>query len=125
VQAFTLSYRVTILPVPIGRLLLQYAAIWWSASGLGESMVIDDVKQIIGSALQLGSRVEELDAAARLLGAIPELDSIAVVSVITALEEHFGIAVEDDDIDASTFETLGSLAAFVEQKLRRQVAAGE
>lgn len=52
-----------------------------------------------------------------LLGAIPEFDSMAVVSIITALEERFGIAVEDDEIDASVFETVGSLVAFVEQKL--------
>ena len=38
---------------------------------------------------------------------------MAVVSLIGALEEHFGIAIDDDDISASTFETLGSLAAFV------------
>jgi acyl carrier protein len=51
-----------------------------------------------------------------LLGSLPELDSMAVVSLIGALEDHFGIAVDDDDISASTFATLGSLAAFVEQK---------
>jgi acyl carrier protein len=48
-----------------------------------------------------------------LLGSLPELDSMAVVSVMGALEEHFDIAISDDDISASTFETLGSLAAFV------------
>jgi acyl carrier protein len=42
---------------------------------------------------------------------------MAVVSLITALEEHFGIAVADDEIEASTFATLGSLAEFVQQKL--------
>jgi acyl carrier protein len=42
---------------------------------------------------------------------------MAVVNVITALEDHFGISVDDDEISAKTFETLGSLAQFVEQKL--------
>lgn len=88
-------------------------------------MVFDDVKTIVGSTLQIGSRVEGMHAAARLLGAVPELDSIAVVNVITALEEHFGITVEDDEISASTFETLGSLAQFVEQKLQQQIPARE
>jgi acyl carrier protein len=44
---------------------------------------------------------------------MPELDSMAVVSLIGALEEHFGIAVDDDDISASTFESVGTLCAFV------------
>ena len=82
-------------------------------------MLLDDVKTVVGSALQMGSRVQQMDAAAPLLGAVPELDSIAVVNLITALEEHFGITVADDEIGASTFETLGSLAQFIERKLPR------
>ena len=58
-----------------------------------------------------------MNASTPLLGAIPELDSMAVVNVITALEESFGFSVADDEISASTFATLGSLSAFVEQKL--------
>ena len=44
---------------------------------------------------------------------------MAVVNLIAALEDHFGIRVEDDEISASTFATLGSLAAFVQEKLPR------
>ena len=82
-------------------------------------MLLDDVKMIVGSSLQIGSRVQQMDTATPLLGAVPELDSIAVVNLITALEEHFGITVADDEIGASTFETLGSLARFIEHKLSR------
>ena len=67
-------------------------------------MLLDDVKKVVGSALQIGSRVQQMDIAAPLLGAVPELDSIAVVNLITALEENFGITVADDEISASTFE---------------------
>jgi len=52
-----------------------------------------------------------------LLGAIPEFDSMAVVSILTILEERFGFFVDDDEIDAEIFETVGSLVAFVEQKI--------
>ena len=82
-------------------------------------MVLDDVKVVVGSTLQIAGRMQQMDAAAPLLGAVPELDSMAVVSLITALEEHFDITVADDEIGASTFETLGSLARFIEQKLSR------
>jgi acyl carrier protein len=80
-------------------------------------VIIDDVRMLVGHALQLGARAQELDASTALLGAIPELDSMAVTNVIAALEEHFGISVADDDIGASTFATHGSLSEFVEQKL--------
>ena len=80
-------------------------------------MLLDEVKTVVGSALQLGDRVRNMSESSALLGAVPELDSIAVVNVITALEEHFDITVADDEIGAAAFETLGSLARFVESKL--------
>ena len=82
-------------------------------------MLLDEVKTVIGSALKLGDRMGKMNESSALLGAIPELDSMAVVSVITALEERFDITVADDEIGAAAFETLGSLTRFVEGKLAR------
>jgi acyl carrier protein len=78
---------------------------------------IGEVRDVLVQVLSLGDRKNALNANSALLGSIPELDSMAVVSLITALEENFGITVDDDEISASTFETLGSLARFVEEKL--------
>jgi acyl carrier protein len=79
-------------------------------------MYLEEVKTILIDVLNLGDAGRRLDADSPLLGSLPELDSMAVVSLIGALEEHFGIAIDDDDISASTFETLGSLAGFVARK---------
>lgn len=49
-----------------------------------------------------------------LLGTIPELDSMAVVGILTAIEEEFGVTVEDDAISADVFGTFGTLVDFVE-----------
>ena len=78
---------------------------------------IDVVKQVLGETLQLGERVDNFTETTPLLGSIPELDSMAVVTVITSLEERFDIFVEDDEISADAFETVGSLTAFVDRKL--------
>jgi acyl carrier protein len=79
-------------------------------------MYLDNVKTILADVLNLGEAANALTADSFLLGSIPELDSMAVINLITALEEQFGIVVEDDEISATTFATLGSLSAFVEQK---------
>ena len=79
-------------------------------------MYIDDVKRILADVLSLGDTTG-LTEQSPLLGSIPELDSMAVVNLIGALEEHFGFVIDDDEISATTFETLGSLTAFVEQKM--------
>jgi len=79
-------------------------------------MYLNDVRDILTDVLNLGEAGQALGADSALLGSLPELDSMAVVTLIGALEERFGIAIDDDDVSASTFATLGSLAAFVEQK---------
>ena len=78
---------------------------------------LQEVTNILADVLSLGDRKNSLKADSVLLGNIPELDSMAVVNVITALEDHFGITVDDDEISAQTFETVGTLTDFVEQKL--------
>ena len=75
------------------------------------------VLRLLDEVLSLDGRSASFGKSTPLLGAIPELDSMAVVSLITALEEAFGIAVDDDDIDGATFATVGSLIDFVEAKV--------
>ena len=77
---------------------------------------LEEVKTLLIDVLNLGPAGASLNADSPLLGSLPELDSMAVVTLIGALDEHFGIAIDDDDISASTFATLGSLAAFVEER---------
>ncbi|MGV6827487.1 MAG: phosphopantetheine-binding protein [bacterium] len=79
---------------------------------------ISEIRTLIATVLALGERTSDLDADTPLLGNIPELDSMAVAAVITALEEQYGFVVEDDDIDAETFENLGSLRDFVQAKVQ-------
>ena len=79
--------------------------------------MVNEIRAILGESLQLGARADSLQADSPLLGNIPELDSMAVVNVITALEEQYGLVFDDDEISAEIFETLGELASFVEQKI--------
>ncbi len=76
-----------------------------------------EVLRILDEVLSLGGRAKAFGADTPLLGAIPELDSMAVVTLITTLEERFGIAVDDDDISGDTFATVASLTSFVADKL--------
>lgn len=79
--------------------------------------VTNQIKEILSSILQLNDNEVNFTADTPLLGAIPEFDSMAVVSIITAFEDRFGFTIDDDEIDATVFETIGSLVRFVEGKL--------
>lgn len=59
---------------------------------------------------------EQLDDDTLLLGAIPEIDSMAVIAVLTGIEEAFGFTIADDEVSADMFETFGSLRRFVESR---------
>jgi acyl carrier protein len=76
---------------------------------------LDTVKLILGDSLKV--RMSHLHPESQLLGSLPELDSMAVISVIAALGDHFGIAVNDSDIRAHRFATVGSLTEFVQEML--------
>lgn len=80
---------------------------------------VDGVRNLLRSTLQLGERADHLTADSALLGAIAELDSMAVVTVITMMEDQYGIQVGDDEISADTFATIGTLARFLADKLEQ------
>jgi acyl carrier protein len=79
--------------------------------------VQQEVLRVLDEVLSLAGRSRGFTRDTPLLGAIPELDSMAVVTLITTLEEQLGITVDDDDIDGDTFASVGSLVDFASAKL--------
>jgi len=79
--------------------------------------VENEVIEILRSTLNLPRGRVALSADTALLGSIAELDSMAVVSILTAMEERFGFAIDDDEVEGRTFESVGSLSRFVQDKL--------
>jgi acyl carrier protein len=75
--------------------------------------VLSHVIQVLDEVLALGGRGLQFNRQTPLLGAVPELDSMAVVALITTLEERLGIELPDDEIDASAFASVGALTDFV------------
>lgn len=80
--------------------------------------VEQDIVSILDEVLSLDGRGASFQPQTPLLGAVPELDSMAVLSLITTLEERFGFAIHDDEMDGAIFATLGSLTDFVSAKLQ-------
>lgn len=79
---------------------------------------LQDVQDVVVETLGLTGESADLSADTALLGGLSEFDSLAVMELIAALESRFGIVVEDEDVTADVFATVGSLADFVGVKLR-------
>jgi acyl carrier protein len=83
---------------------------------IGNATTVDEVKTVLVETLGIQDRAASLDETTPLFGAMPELDSLAVLELVTALEDRFDITVDDEEFSGEIFETVGSLATFVESK---------
>lgn len=77
---------------------------------------MNDLCEILREILQIDDKNRKLDSETALLGCIPEFDSMAVVSVITAIEDNYGLMIDDDEVTAELFETIGTLHDFIQRK---------
>lgn len=84
----------------------------------GSGMIsLTELKAIVAGVLQIGERMDSLEAESPLLGGVPEFDSMAVVSILTVIEEEFDLEIQDDEVSAEVFETLNALLEFLNKKL--------
>jgi acyl carrier protein len=80
---------------------------------------LESVKLIIVKTLGIEDRASTLNVSTPLLGSVPELDSFAVVELAQSLESQFGFAIDDSDFSGEIFETVGTLAEFVEKRRKQ------
>ncbi len=76
--------------------------------------VAEEIRDVLAQTLQLGDRANDLTESTLLLGNLPELDSMMIATLLAAIEEKFDISIEDDEISAETFKSVGSLRMYVE-----------
>ncbi len=74
-------------------------------------------RDVLRANLQLGDKADSLERGTPLMGSFPEFNSLTVVGIVTAIEEQTGCSVSDTEITAELFETVGTLADFIESKL--------
>jgi acyl carrier protein len=90
---------------------------WLFAEGSFQMNTEQQVLSLLDELLGLGGRAAAFTRETALLGALPELDSMAVVALLGGLEERFGLVVDDDDIEGATFATVGTLVDFINARI--------
>ena len=78
---------------------------------------LDGLVSLLRETLQIGAKADTLTEQSRLFGALPEFDSVAIISVVMAIEQEYGIEIPDRELSADVFETLGSLRQFISRKI--------
>lgn len=86
-------------------------------TGPSRSAIDATLRAILSDVLALDAeRVEGFNGDTGLFGHLPELDSMAVATLLTEMEDRLHIIIEDDDVDGEMLETYGGLLAFAEAK---------
>tara|TARA_Y100000588_G_scaffold146595_1_gene160428 strand:+ start:759 stop:1070 length:312 start_codon:yes stop_codon:yes gene_type:complete len=75
------------------------------------------VKRIIVQALQLDIAPDAIDEDELLFGAGLGAESVAALEVVFALEEEFGIEVDDEELQIELFDSVRAITAYVALKL--------
>ena len=86
-------------------------------TGPSRSAIDEKLRAILVDVLSLEKeRVDEFDSDTGLFGHLPELDSMAVATLFTEMEDRLEIVIEDEDVDGEMLETYGGLLTFTEAK---------
>jgi acyl carrier protein len=85
-------------------------------NAMADAATLAEVKEVLVTTLGLDDRADGLQPSTELLGGLPEFDSMAVVEVIVAIEQRFGLQIDETDLTSDIFETVGSLADFVDSQ---------
>ena len=73
---------------------------------------------VVVKTLGIKDRAHPLEASTELFGSLPELDSMTVITLSVNLEREFDFEINDEDFTGEVFDTIGSLAEYVEQNKR-------
>lgn len=88
---------------------------------MGREEIERRITASIGAALAIGPR--EIRAPAFVLTGSRFFSSFALLELILRLEEAFGIEIPDHDLDGDRFDSLRSIADYVEHRLGRTGSA--
>lgn len=81
------------------------------------SVDINDIVQIIINVTGKSDAVCTFTADTQLFGAMPEIDSMAIINIVLSLEKQYGFHIDDEEVEQAVFESVGSLSLFVATKL--------
>lgn len=71
--------------------------------------------QIIDRDLNLQGKALAFTEKTPLRGALPQLDSMAIVTLVASLEEAFSFEFPEEKLDGAVFDSVGSLVSVVRE----------
>jgi acyl carrier protein len=87
------------------------------AASRDPAAIVEEIRRYLLETFLKGGGENSITAATRLLGG-DLLDSIGMLELTVHLEETYGVAIAAEEVTPENFGTLGSLARFVDRRVR-------
>ena len=85
--------------------------------GADRPAILARVCTLLTERLGLDAHDGPRDETTGLLGQGIGLDSVEVLQLVSAIEEAWGLTIEDDDLQREHFATLGTVVTFIQERL--------
>ncbi len=83
----------------------------------GRAEILARLRALLAERLGLALAGDGLDEATGLLGQGIGLDSVEVLQLVSAIEEAYGLTIDDEELRREHFATLGTVVTFVAERL--------
>lgn len=88
-----------------------------NGDGMSREAIVQHLVVLLKRNFEILASVDSMEESTGLLGQGIGLDSIEVLNLVGAIEEEFAITVDDSELETSNFETIGSLATWIQESL--------
>ncbi|HJP32835.1 MAG TPA: phosphopantetheine-binding protein [Candidatus Latescibacteria bacterium] len=78
-----------------------------------EERVIERVRELVVTSLQLPVEAAQIDVDEPLFGGDATVDSMGSLEIVAAIEREYGFQVPDDDLRVELFDSVRTLSAYV------------
>ena len=76
------------------------------------------LKDLLYKKLDIDAKAEELNETTPLMEYGLGVDSVSTMEFIVALENEFGIEIDEAEVNPAIFSTINSVAAYISRKIR-------
>jgi len=77
---------------------------------------VDRLVSLLRRTVEVVTIPEEVDRSTGLLGEGIGLDSVEILKLVCTIEEEFGLTIDEAEVTAAHFKTVGSLSAFIHER---------
>lgn len=84
---------------------------------MSNTSISSSLEQVLRKALGQKALPPTIDDDTPLLGGVTGFDSLAVLSILTGIEQTFACPIAEHEVGAEVFETVGTLKRFVEERI--------